>query len=247
MLKINCDKLNIKETVQSIKQCALGKDALILENILQPYQKSDFARLLIDNVGFRNDNRQINIKNNVEKTVWWPIFYNQKKDFVYTHSKTRQPLHNDNAWFSDPAEMVFLIFEKQASQGGKTTIYKIDRILNDLEKYEKNLLADLQCYEVIIKKDDSGKFFNKTTILRNDCIYWNYYRIQKTNKDIKLMCDQFFKFLDAREKTKSVEKVKCKTNDIFCFNDTKMLHGRTSFIARNKNDRIVHQSMWYIK
>ena len=29
------------------------------------------------------------------------------------------------------------------------------------------------------------------------------------------MCDQFFKFLDAREKTKSVEKVKCKTNDIF--------------------------------
>ena len=59
--------------------------------------------------------------------------------------------------------MVFLAFQKQAKKGGENTIYQLDRLLNDLEKDNTQLLADLQSYEVIINAEDNkidGQIFN---------------------------------------------------------------------------------------
>mgnify|MGYP003323470952 CR=1 FL=1 len=70
----------------------------------------------------------------LKKRVYNLKNYDQRRDNVYTHCKTRQPLHSDSAWFSEPAEMVFLAVERQAKTGGETTIYTLERLLNDLEK-----------------------------------------------------------------------------------------------------------------
>ena len=92
-----------------------------------------------------------------------------------------------------------------------------------------------------------GKYSNRTTIIRNeDSIYWNYYRTDKRKKTIRLMCEKFFRFLEQKEKTNSVEIFKGESSDMICFNDTKLLHGRLKFEARKKGDRILHQSMWFI-
>ena len=233
--------------IEAINKCTQGRDVLLIKNILKTYSLNDFGQILKDQLGFKNDNRQLNLDNALQRMTWWPIIYDKTRDDAYTHSKTRQPLHNDSAWFSDPAEMVFLAIEKQAKIGGETTIYTLERLLNDLENEDKTLLSDLQSIKVRIKKEISGKYYNKTSIIKNEnSIYWNYYRTEKKERTIKLMCEKFFKFLEKKEQTNSVEIFKGESSDIICFNDIKLLHGRLKFNARKKGDRILHQSMWFI-
>ena len=246
VIKAKFEKSNLDEVVSKLKQCASGTSALIIKNILNNYTLKEFEEFLTFRMGYLNDDRQFNLKNILDSKKWFSVYYNKNKSDVYTHSNTRQPLHNDNAWFYDPAEMVFLAFQKQAKKGGENTIYQLDRLLNDLEKDDKQLLADLQSYEVIIRKDATGKYFNKTKIIEKDSIYWNYYRTEKPNQTIRRMCDKFFSYLESKESTNSVEVLRCESNDMLCFNDTKMLHGRTKFLAKKEEDRIIHQSMWYI-
>ena len=48
------------------------------------------------------------------------------------------------------------------------------------------------------------------------------------------MCDTFFKFLEIRENTSSVETYKMDTNDLFCFNDLTLLHGRLQYDGKKE-------------
>ena len=232
-----CNKHNNKSTTEikkALEKCAGGENSLVIKKGLEIFNLNEWVSFFKNKMKFINDDRQINLENNIEKSIWWSIDYDKDRDFVYTHSKTRQPLHNDNSWFSNPAEMVFLAFEKQARKGGENTFYFLDRLIYDLEKEEKSLLQDLQKQEVIIRKDASGQNHNRTTILKNNQIFWNYYRIIKDKPDIKNMCDYFFQFLEKKEHTNSVLKHKCYKSDILCFNDTKVLHGRLAFTASKK-------------
>ncbi len=247
MIEHHIKNNDLNGLINAIQKCVQGKDVLLIRDILKIYNLNDVVNILINQLGFKNDDRQLNLENNIERSIWWPIIYDKKRDGFYTHSKTRQPLHNDSAWFSEPAEMVFLGIEKQAKVGGETTIYTLERLLNDLEKEDKALLSDLQSIKVTVDKVKGGKYSNRTTIIRNeDSIYWNYYRTDKRKKTIRLMCEKFFRFLEQKEKTNSVEIFKGESSDMICFNDTKLLHGRLKFEARKKGDRILHQSMWFI-
>ena len=241
------DKSNMNNLAVHLHKCAMKGNPLVIKKALKTFNLDSFGQFLEKNMKYANDDRQFDLDNILERKKWFEVIYNEDKPGVYTHSKTRQPLHNDNAWFSDPAEMVFLAFEKQAINGGETTIYELDNILTDLEKEDKQLLNDLQKIQVVIRKDKSGYYFNKTSVIKGeDAIYWNYYRIEKQDNTVKKMCDKFFNFLQSKESTNSVETFKCQTSDILCFNDTKLLHGRLAFYAENMGDRILHQSMWHI-
>lgn len=241
------DKGNMNNLAVHLNECAHKGNPLVIKKALNTFNLNSFGHFLEKKMKYSNDNRQFDLENTLELKKWFEVIYNKNKSNVYTHSKTSQPLHNDNAWFSDPAEMVFLAFKKQAIKGGETTIYKLDNILTDLEKEDKQLLNDLQKIQVVIRKDISGIYFNKTSIINGeDSICWNYYRIEKQDTTVKDMCDKFFKFLQSKEYTNSVETFKCLTSDILCFNDTKLLHGRLAFRAENMGDRILHQSMWYL-
>ena len=227
-------------------ECADSGNPLVLKNAMKILSLDEFDNILEKRLFYLNDDRQFDLKNMIDYRKWFTIVFDKSKPNVYTHSKTRQPLHNDNSWFSDAAEMVFLAFEKQAEFGGETTIYQLDRLLSDLYEYDKNLLELLQNVELIIKKDSTGKYYNKTTVIKKEeSIHWNYYRIVKSDNQIKNMCNRFFKFLQKKEKTDSVEIFRCESSDILCFNDLKLLHGRLAFSAYNLGDRILHQSMWH--
>ena len=247
MKTFDFEKRNTNDLAVDLNECASKGDPLIIKNALKTLDLNSFEEFLEETMEYTNDDRQFDLENILERKKWFTVIYDKDKSSVYTHSNTRQTLHNDNAWFSDPAEMVFLAFEKQAIKGGETTIYKLDNILTDLEKEEKQLLNDLQKTQVVIRKDISGAYFNKTSIIDGEnSIYWNYYRIEKPNNTIKNMCAHFFDFPQSKENTISVEIFKCQTSDILCFNDTKLLHGRLAFHAKNMGDRILHQSMWYL-
>lgn len=177
---------------------------------------------------------------------WWEISYQPDKATAYAYSNTRQPLHTDNAWFADPAEINFFIMQKQAVTGGEQTIYPLSRLIDDLSGEDPALLSDLTSVVVTIKKGDND-YFNRTPIIARgaeDRVYWNFYRTEKPTVEIAAMCDAFFKYLERKEGTASVEKIRCESGDCLSFNDLKMLHGRTAFAAAAPRDRVFLHSMW---
>ena len=230
----------LKKLVFEISQ---GCKVLSIKNYLQFFSIKKLMFFLENEMNYSLDRRHFDYKSNSTHSDWWTISYDPEKDKVYTYSKTRQPLHTDNSWFSEPAEMNFFYMEKQVDNGGENTFYPIDRLITDLQKDEPSLLDDLQSIEVIIKKGDSDDC-NKTTIINEEKIYWNFYRTIKDDKITNDMCDHFFKYLGEKEATNSVETYKSESGDIFCFNDLTILHGRLAYHAIEKNDRVLHQSMW---
>lgn len=182
----------------------------------------------------------------IKPADWWEISYQPEREIAYAYSKTPQPLHTDNAWFGDPAEINFFIMDKQATSGGEQTIYPTSRLIEDLSVKEPGLLHDLSTMEVVIKKGDND-MYNKTSIIKRKAqpeIFWNYYRTDKSLPEVAIMCETFFAFLKQQAETVSVEKVHCDTGDCLSFNDLHMLHGRTAFEAHNPRDRVLLHSMW---
>lgn len=195
---------------------------------------------------FTLDQRHYDSDSNPQKNKWWEISNQPDKENAYAYSTTPQPLHTDNAWFRDAAEINFFIMEKQAVQGGEQIIYPISRLLNDLEKIDSTLLDDLLNTEVTISKgeDEDKNVTPIITLSEGAKIHWNYYRTIKTNNFINELCERFFSFLQVQQKSNSVSHLRCETGDSFSFNDKKLLHGRTAFKAKAPRERVLIQSMW---
>ena len=242
-IKSEDDLGHLKELINSIKS---GGNVLVVKNAINFYSLVKWERYIKTKLKLAQDRRHYDIDENLVISNWWEIVYDPSRDHSYTYSKTTQPFHNDNSWFSDPAEINFFYMEKQANHGGESIFYPLSRLLEDLMKEEPQLLHDLKNTEVTIRK--GSKYFNRTTILDNDSkIFWNYYRTIKKTNQIRKMCDCFFSFLKAKENSKSIINYRMETGDLFCFNDLSMLHGRLAFKANLKGDRSLFQSMWKIK
>ena len=193
-----------------------------------------------------HDRRHYDAAGNLARADWWEISYQPDKATSYAYSNTRQPLHTDNAWFADPAELNFFLMERQASSGGEQTLYRVSRLIDDLSREQPALFRDLCATTVTIKKGD-GEYFNRTSIIVLDGgpkVYWNFYRTEKPTREIRSMCEAFFRYLEEKEASPSVERLRCESGDAFCFNDLRMLHGRTAFAATKPFERVLLQSMW---
>lgn len=234
--------------VREIKTLGEEGGVLVIRKGMDLFDQTGWGKFLSSECGLALDTRQYNLAEVIEHTPWWEISYQPDKQTVYAHSNTRHPLHNDNSWFADPAEINFFIIQKQAIAGGSQSIYYLDRLMSDLAADDPSLFSDLTTVEVTIQKG-AGEYFNRTPIIKlnpEPNIFWNYYRTDKTDPAIKNMCDAFFNYLEKREKTSSVEFIQCNTGDCLCFHDQKVLHGRTAFTATQPYERVLFQSMWKI-
>ena len=139
--------------------------------------------------------------------------------------------------------------KKQAITGGEQFIYPVSRLIEDLEKDSPLLLEDLKNIQITIQKGDTD-LKNETTILKKKReryhIFWNFYRTQKNDSTVNKMCNSFFNYLENKENSVSIERIRCNSGDCFAFNDSLLLHGRESFEAYKPFDRILLQSMWNI-
>lgn len=205
-----------------------------------------WSQFLSRDCGFLHDRRHYNFSASLELKDWWEISYQPEKAISYAYSKTRQPFHNDNAWFSDPAEVNMFYMKKQAREGGVNMFYPLPRLMSDLQAEEPALLHDLCHVPVVIKKGE-GEHFNRTTIIvpgPDARVFWNYHRTEKPDDAINQLCEAFRAFLEKKEATKSVERVHSASGDAFLFHDQKILHGRTAFTAEEPFERVLYQSMW---
>lgn len=231
-----------------IREIKYSDKPLIIRNGLDCKSLQEWYLYLRDVIGLESDRRHFGFDESLVKSDWWEISYQQDKETSYAYSKTRQPLHNDNAWFADPAEMNFFCMVKQAKAGGEQTIYPVNRLVQDLRVDNPDLLHKLQTIVVCIRKGDTELEHNTTILTGNDVprICWNYYRTDKTDSIIENLCEEFFKYLELKEKTDSVFRVKLNTGDCLAFNDSLLLHGRESFEVDVHKGRIICQSMWNI-
>lgn len=239
---------NIEEIKHAIINLSKSWEPIVIRKKNSIFSRDEWKIFLSESCSLKLDRRHYGFSEGLEPSDWWEISYQPPKSTSYAYSNTRQPLHTDNAWFSDPAEIVFFIMEKQAITGGEQSIYPLERLIDDLESEASGLFKDLISTEVVIRKG-SGEHYNQTPIIQlsdGGRISWNYYRTEKTTPHINRMCDEFFKFLEMKEQSSSVEYLKCNTGDSFCFNDLKMLHGRSAYEAKLPFDRILLQSMWKI-
>lgn len=212
----------------------------------QVLSRAEWSRFLKETCGLTLDARQYSYDERLVMEPWWEISNQPDKATSYAYSTTPQPFHNDNAWFADPAEINFFVMEKQAISGGEQLVYPASRLIDDLGAIDAQLLEDLTHTQVTIRKGE-GDHQNITSIISLDGggkVYWNYYRTVKTDPFVHALCERFFSFLKQREASASVYKVRCETGDCLAFNDQRLLHARSGFVAQQARDRVLYQSMW---
>lgn len=208
--------------------------------------RSDWSKFLRQTCGLELDMRHYSFDESIERNDWWEISNQPDKETSYAYSTTPQPFHNDNAWFADPAEVNFFVMEKQAVLGGEQLVYPVSRLINDLEDIDGALFRDLTQTTVIIRKG-GGDYQNVTPIITladGGKVYWNFYRTVKTDPFINDLCDRFFAFLKKQESSSSTYALRCESGDSLAFNDQRLLHARTAFVAPKARDRVLYQSMW---
>jgi len=242
LFKSEIDLNKLEEINDSVKD---GERIVVVKDAINLFTLKRWEKFIKNRLNLKSDRRHYNIDGKLVLDTWWNITYDPEKQHSYTYSKTAQPLHNDNAWFSDPAEINFFFMEKQAFKGGESIFYPIRRILNDLQSEEPQLFDDLQTTIVTIQKGNH-EYSNTTSILKDGKIFWNYYRTIKKDNQIRKMCDYFFSFLKMKESSKSIISYRMDSGDILFLNDLTMLHGRLAFEAHSKGDRSLFQSMWRI-
>lgn len=245
--EIFLDESDLPTIARAILDLAQLDDALVIRKGKQrALSRPEWSQLLKEQCRMTLDARQYTYDENLVMEPWWEISNQPDKATSYAYSTTPQPFHNDNAWFSDPAEINFFVMEKQAISGGEQLIYPVSRLIEDLQTKDSSLLNDLVSTKVTIRKG-SDDFQNVTPIITLDDggrVYWNYYRTVKTDPFVNQLCERFFAFLKQQERSTSIYAVRCESGDSLAFNDQRLLHARNSFVAHQPRDRILYQSMW---
>ena len=55
--------------IKAIQKCVQGKDVLLIRDFLKIYNLNDVVNILINQLGFKNDDRQLNLDNNIERSI----------------------------------------------------------------------------------------------------------------------------------------------------------------------------------
>jgi alpha-ketoglutarate-dependent taurine dioxygenase len=162
---------------------------------------------------------------------------------AYRHSKNAQPLHTDESYITNPADIMFFYCVNKASDGGATTFVDGPVLVNYLKNYDPKLFEDLISNEVCYRKADQ---FRKKPIISFDkkgvpMFNYNYYCVDRNESDFnKDLNRRFFDFLqDQVAFSYMIESVYLKPGESVAWWDEYVLHGRNSFKAEKTNDRFI--------
>lgn len=162
---------------------------------------------------------------------------------AYRHSKNAQPLHTDESYIKNPADIMFFYCVNKAEQGGATTFVDGPVLINFLKNYDSELYNDLISNEVCYRKADE---FRKLPIIYFDGngipkFNYNYYCIDRNETDFnKNLNKRFFDVLqDQVAFSYMIQAVNLAPGESVAWWDEYVLHGRTSFKADKTNDRFI--------
>lgn len=235
----------IREMIEHAKR---SEEVVIFRQGRTHLSAERWIEVLKQECGLIQDRRHFNADSEINLADWWEVVFLPENQTTYANAKSPQPLHTDNSWFGQAAELNFFIMDRQARSGGEQTIYPASRLVEDLGALNPGLLHDLSNVQVTIGKGEHDDF-NNTTIIKfvdgQPKLAWNYYRVFRDSAEIDSMCEAFFQFLDQQvQGSSSVEKIRLDSGDCMSFNDLHLLHGRTAFEAELPRERVLMHSMW---
>ena len=166
-------------------------------------------------------------------------------DAAYRFSKNAQPLHTDESYLSDPAEVMFMHCLVQAPSGGETTFVDADVLWAALQAHCPALAARLLDRPVRFAK--AGDFRHLPIIARTPAglrLNWNYHCIDPAETpEIHALAGEFRQFLlDYISFTPAETVIQLAPGEAVAWWDDQVLHGRRAFRAEATNDRFLLKS-----
>jgi hypothetical protein len=162
---------------------------------------------------------------------------------AYRHSKNAQPLHTDESYITDPADIMFFYCVNKAEVGGATTFIDGPALVDHLRNYDPELYNDLITKEVCYKKADQMRKRPIITFDENGVpmFNYNYYCVSKDETDFnKQLNRRFFEYLeDQVAHSYMVTEVCLSPGESVAWWDEYVLHGRNAFKAEKTNDRFI--------
>lgn len=166
-------------------------------------------------------------------------------DAAYRFSKNAQPLHTDESYLSDPAEVMFMHCLVQAPAGGETTFVDADALWLELQAHAPTLAARLLNRPVRFAK--AGDFRHLPIIAQTPVgwrLNWNYHCIDPAESaENHALAQEFRQFLLDYLNDKPAEiAIQLAPGEAVAWWDDQVLHGRRAFHAEATNDRFLLKS-----
>ncbi|AXG68981.1 taurine catabolism dioxygenase TauD, TfdA family [Kordia sp. SMS9] len=205
-----------------------------------------FYEVLTDEIGipinigedFKNEGAQTHEK-------WLEIRYDADIPDLsaYRHSKNAQPLHTDESYIKDPADIMLFYSINKAIKGGATTFVDGPVLLEYMEENAPELLEKLKTTPVRYKKANEERTEKIIDIKEDGEIHFNfnYYCVDKDEtEENKALNKEFFDFLQNYvAHSHMVEQVVLNPGEAVLWWDELVLHGRTSYDVKKTNDRFI--------
>lgn len=162
---------------------------------------------------------------------------------AYRHSKNAQPLHTDESYISDPADIMMFYSINKAVKGGATTFIDGPLLIEYMEETNPELLKKLMNTDVRYKKAGEERTEKIIDLKEDGLIHlnYNYYCLDKDETDEnKTLNKEFFDFLQNHvANSHMIEQVTLNPGESVLWWDELVLHGRTSFEVKKTNDRFI--------
>jgi alpha-ketoglutarate-dependent taurine dioxygenase len=166
-------------------------------------------------------------------------------DAAYRFSKNAQPLHTDESYLSEPAEVMFMHCLVQAPAGGETTFVDADELWAQLQQHAPALAARLLGRPVRFAKADDARTLpiiaHTPAGLR---LNWNYHCVDPAETlENHVLAQEFRQFLLTHiTDTPAEVAIQLAPGEAVAWWDDQVLHGRRAFQAVATNDRFLLKS-----
>lgn len=177
-----------------------------------------------------------------EKTgdKWMEIRYDPAIKNAYRHANIAQPMHTDGSYLSNAPDIMFFYCVRQASAGGETTFLDSTELVDVLRQKDAGLLNALRETPVRFSKAGDEK---RRPIIAEDrhglLLTWNYHCVDPNESaEVKDLAERFHAFLNAEVvDAKRALPILLQPGEAVFFHDERLIHGRNSFDAKERNDR----------
>lgn len=162
---------------------------------------------------------------------------------AYRHSKNAQPLHTDESYIADPADIMLFYSINKAVKGGATTFIDGPVLLEYLKENNSELLEKLMSTDVRYRKAGEERTEKIIEIKEDGLIHFNfnYYCVDPNETEAnRALNKEFFDFLQNYvAHSHMIEQVTLNPGEAVLWWDELVLHGRTSYDVKKTNDRFI--------
>lgn len=166
-------------------------------------------------------------------------------DAAYRFSKNAQPLHTDESYLSDPAEVMFMHCLVQAPAGGETTFVDADVLWSQLQKHHPTLATRLLNRPIrFAKAGDARTQPIIATTPHGLRLNWNYHCVDPAETaENHALAQEFRQFLlDHLSGSPAEVALPLAPGEAVAWWDEQVLHGRRAFRATTTGDRFLLKS-----